>query len=54
MSEDKQKPTTVKCPNGHESPVIIDIDATVTLNKMPCPVCGKTIKMLAHRMTPSS
>jgi len=43
----------VKCPEGHETTVYVDPDATITLNRVTCSVCGKPIKMLGHRVAGS-
>lgn len=50
---DHRMAKVVKCPDGHETTVYVDPDATITLNRVTCAVCGKPIKMLGHRVTGS-
>lgn len=52
VSENKMA-KVVKCPDGHETTVYVDPDATITLNRLTCSVCGKPIKMLGHRVAGS-
>lgn len=51
MGESKKLPKVVKCPDGHETTVYVDMDATITLNRLKCSVCGKPIKLLGHRVS---
>lgn len=51
MPETNTIPKVVKCPEGHETTVYVDMDATITFNRLKCSVCGKPIKMLGHRVS---
>jgi hypothetical protein len=50
MNKPAHTEQTVKCPNGHKVKVNVDPEGTITLNRIKCPVCGKEIKMLLHRL----
>ncbi|HUQ49454.1 MAG TPA: hypothetical protein VM056_01975 [Terriglobales bacterium] len=53
MPDTNKVPKVVKCPAGHENTIYIDMDATITLNRLKCATCGKPIKMLGHRLAGS-